>query len=55
MNELKKLIAHKDEEICKLNEHIHNLTQSRDFWKTKATKLAKKLNDVQKGRSKNGT
>lgn len=30
-------------------EEIHNLTQSRDYWKTKAEKLAKKLKDVRKG------
>ena len=50
MNEQEKLIAHQREEIRKLNEQIYNLEQSRDFWKTKATKLAKKLNDLRKGR-----
>lgn len=49
MNEQEKLIAHQREEIRKLHEQIHNLEQSRDFWMKKATKLAKKLNDLRKG------
>ena len=29
--------------IKELTEHIHNLEQSRDYWKAKSEKLAKKL------------
>ena len=49
MNEDKRI-----EEIGKLYEHIHNLEQSRDYWKAKAEKLTKKLHAVQKERRENG-
>lgn len=53
MTEQEKRIANQREEIRKLNEHIHNLTQSRDYWKAKAERVGKQLHKVLKDRSEN--
>lgn len=46
MTEQEKRIIHQREEIRKLQEHIHNLTQSRDYWKAKAERVGKQLHKV---------
>ena len=39
--------------VTAVAEDIHNMEQSRDYWKTKAEKLGKKMHKMRKG-SKEG-